>query len=448
MSSLRSSREIQGNVLAPFPDEQQAFLLLRFTGQSGARELLTDLLPGITTTAELLQSPPCVCRGVGLTRSGLSRLAPEWQADLEPFVAFHEGALARAPRLRDVGPSGPERWVFGGPRQPTVDAVLTLAAVDPEALSTEAVRWREQAESRGVELVFDQRGARLPGAMAGCEHFGFKDGISQPAVRGFDPADPEAPEERTPTGARLLPAGEIILGRPRLATAGGESPPAPCADWMRDGSFQVLRRMTQDVPGWRAQLTQLAAAISAEHPISADHLAAKLIGRWQSGTPLAVAPDRDAPAFSAAEPDFTDDPCGFKTPRFAHIRKMYPRDDQFFERDWHRIIRRGVPFGPIYDPAAEVDAERGLLLNAFMASVENQFEFLMQAWANDPDFITADDGPDPLVGHSDMPATLRHPDGCRWHLRFERFVHTTGTVYAFAPALSALKGLAKGAFRR
>jgi Dyp-type peroxidase family len=378
-----------------------------------------------------------------LTAAGLSKLAPAWAPDLEPFLAFREGAASRAPRLRDHGPSAPERWVFGMPFQPSVDLVLTLAASEAAEVDEEAARWCRRARSHGSHLLFDQRGARLPGAMAGCEHFGFKDGISQPAVRGFDLSAGGETDERTPTGARLLPAGEFILGRPRLAADGGEARPRPCAAWMRDGSFQVVRRLTQDVPGWRNQLARLAASLSPAHSMCPHQLAAKIIGRWQSGAPLALSPDQDDHSAPEAEYDYNDDPFGHKTPRFAHVRKMYPRDDAFFERDWHRIIRRGIPFGPVYDGPEDAGAERGLLLNAYMASLENQFEFLMRGWANDPDFIEAGDGPDPLIGESGLPATLRHPEGCPSKLHFERFVHTSGAVYTFVPARSVVARLAE-----
>lgn len=435
MLDLRDSDAIQGNVLTPFPDCEQAFLLFHFSGAEGARALLAEILPRLTTTARLLRSPPRVGRGIGLTASGLTRLAPAWAADLDPFVAFLEGPAVRAPRLRDHGSSAPKRWVFGAPDQPAVDAVLTIAASEPGAVDEEAIHWRQRAEALGVSLLCDQRGARLPGAMAGCEHFGFKDGISQPAVAGFDDS------------GRLIPAGEFILGRPRLAACGGEADPRPCPDWMRDGSFQVLRRLTQDVAGWRAQLTRLAASLSSSVPSQCPRqLAAKLMGRWPSGAPLALAPERDDPVPLDADFDFNDDPYGYKTPRFAHVRKMYPRDDAIFERDWHRIIRRGIPFGPVYEPeGGSSGAERGLLFNAFMASLENQFEFLMRGWANDPDFFEAGDGPDPLIGESRVPATLRHPERCSTPLRFERFVQTTGCVYAFVPARSVVARLAQDA---
>lgn len=55
-------------------------------------------------------------------------------------------------------------------------------------------------------------------------------------------------------------------------------------------------------------------------------------------------------AAKASDFDYQDDPYGLKTPRFAHARKMYPRSSLAIDKEWHRIIRRGVPFGATYDP--------------------------------------------------------------------------------------------------
>ena len=39
--------------------------------------------------------------------------------------------------------------------------------------------------SSGVHIIFKQHGANLPGSLAGHEHFGFLDGVSQPGIRGY-----------------------------------------------------------------------------------------------------------------------------------------------------------------------------------------------------------------------------------------------------------------------
>ena len=449
---LRASEEIQGNVLAPFPEEHQAFLMLSLADPGGARRWLRRVLSGITATAQVNAAPgggtvageSAVYRSLGLSYRGLGRLSPAALAGLEAFEAFRQGPAARAAKLRDRGPGAPERWAFGGPGQAPVDALLTLASTSLERLEgaiEEERRLASDLADNGVDVVHVERGGLLPGAMAGREHFGFRDGISQPAVLGHDdPAEGE-PERR------LTPAGEFVLGHPRHG-AGGLGPPIACPAWMHDGTFQVFKRFHQDVPGWRAQLAAASAELAGRGvPISADELAARLIGRWPSGAPLAHSPEVDNGAAPGVF-DYEDDPHGLKTPRFSHIRKMYPRSNLVVDREWHRLIRRAVPFGPVYDPEAGPgfgpDVERGLLMNSFMASIEQQFEFLLRGWAHDPDFFEADDGPDPLIGEDAAPVTLRCPLHGRQALSFQRHVHATGAVYAFVPSLSALRNLAAG----
>lgn len=442
---LRASEEIQGNVLAPFPEEHQAFLMLSLADPGGARRWLRRVLSGITATAQVNAAPVggkgALYRSLGFGHRGLGRLSPAALAGLEAFEAFRQGPAARAAKLRDRGPGAPERWAFGGPGQAPVDALLTLASTSSERLE-EALEEERRLADDGVDVVHVERGGLLPGAMAGREHFGFRDGVSQPAVLGHD-----GPAEGEPAG-RLTPAGEFVLGHPRHG-AGGLGPPLACPAWMHDGTFQVFKRFDQDVPGWRAQLAAASAELAGRGvPMSADELAARLIGRWPSGAPLAHSPEVDSGAAPGAVFDYEDDPLGLKTPRFSHIRKMYPRSNLVVDREWHRLIRRGVPFGPVYDPEAGPgsgpDAPRGLLMNSFMASIEQQFEFLLRGWAHDPDFFEADDGPDPLIGEDAAPVTLRCPLHGRQALSIQRHVHAAGAVYAFVPSLRALRSLAVG----
>jgi len=226
---------------------------------------------------------------------------------------------------------------------------------------------------------------------------------------------------------------------------------------MANGSFQVFRRLRQDVPGWWAQVTARHDSLPSDDPMSADLLAAKLVGRWRSGTPLENAPERDNRSARDRERDndfdYSNDPEGHSTPRFAHIRKMYPRDTRF-DDDRRRILRRGIPFGRPFDPAAGrgrgVDAHRGLLFNVFMASIEEQFEFLQTAWANAANFpgnVLGDrkqDGPDPVIGEDPAPARLSREGHEDTTLDFRRFVATSGAVYAFAPSLTMLRRLGAG----
>lgn len=464
---LRNSDQIQGNVLAGFRKDRQQLLFVNFAGNStAARNWLSALLPIVATTAQVATfnaafsaarsagggdptSLAATWLNVSLTASGLRTLS-----GADPFTGgqadvFVDGAVASAPRLGDTGVDGPEHWLFGRADQ-VIDAVITIQA-DRE--SDFAVMIAEQIDglaANGLSIVFVQAGATLLGGRAGHEHFGFKDGISQPGVAGFDEPDPNDPKQvKGQPGTDLINPGAFVLGYPDQ-----DGSVAAVPQWMHNGSFHVIRRLAQDVPGWWAQVEGEAACLPATAPLSSEALAAKLVGRWRTGTPLAKAPDQDLPGvLSSSDNDFdyqTDDPDGHKTPRFAHIRKVYPRDAQppgEPEAERRRIIRRGIPFGAPFDPSSGrgegVDAERGLVFAAFMASIENQFEFLQATWANNADFPDAAVGSDPVIG-TNSPVTLVREKEPPAQLSFDRFVRTEGALYAFAPSISTLRALANG----
>ena len=81
-------------------------------------------------------------------------------------------------------------------------------------------------------------------------------------------------------------------------------------------------------------------------------MAARFVGRWPSGAPLAKFQDGD-PLLPEEfdDNDFKyfeneekspglltklDDKEGQTTPRFAHIRKVYPRDDGLSDNRWSK----------------------------------------------------------------------------------------------------------------
>lgn len=480
--------EIQGNILAGFNKDHQTFLFLQFPTTDGqhdgqrARAWLGDLLPRVASSRDVATfneqfsharannggDDPTDLKalwvGLSLTGHGLLALASDLQADLAN-PAFRLDALTRGAaepaRIAALRDDDPADWVVGRADQ-DIDALVTVAADAPDDLRVELDRQRTIAARRGVVVAFEQQGNTLAGHRRGHEHFGFKDGVSQPGVVGFDEADPENPKQKKDhPGTDLLQPGEFLLGYP--GEGGAIRPHAP---WMENGSFHVFRRLSQDVPAWWAQAeTQRQVLLERDpaHPVSPDLLAAKLVGRWRSGTPLANAPDRDNRSardrkddndfeFVSNPPEEDDDPEGVKTPRFAHIRKMYPRNDAFADNERHRILRRGIPFGLHFDPALGrghgVDADRGLCFAAFMTSIPDQFEFLQERWANEPNFFDAGDGPDPVIGTDPVSTvTLRRSGGITNQLDFRRFVRTTGAVYLFAPSCSTLRELADGTIR-
>lgn len=114
---------------------------------------------------------------VSFTAHGIRMLAGE-----DPFSsegvpdAFIDGAAPSADRLGDVGHNGVDHWLFGRSDQ-TIDAVITIQADRQKDFEVELARQQGLPASHGLTVLFEQSGATLPGARAGHEHFGFKDGI-------------------------------------------------------------------------------------------------------------------------------------------------------------------------------------------------------------------------------------------------------------------------------
>ncbi len=465
---LADPQQIQGNILRPFRGRHQAFLFLSFrSNRAGARSWLGAVADRVAGTEDVraarqLAGPDApALLNVGLTATGLVLLHGEVAGDLAPFEAFWQGPLGTrlddagrlttaAALLGDVDRSDPRNWAIGAPDGPPVDVLLTIAADDPRVLDRAVLREVREAKDAGLR-VLPVKGGGSSGEQRGevlrdshdrpIEHFGFADGISQPAIRGFhDPA-------HVRPGSPFIAAGEFILGcvgerRPQ------SSPPQPTpAPWMHGGSFQVFRRLNQDVAAWWKRMDELG---------DPDLQAARALGRYHDGTPLAPGADRKKPN----EFDYAGDPDGEHTPFHAHIRKMNPRDDDVFRGRSRKMLRRGIPFGPKFDRRRPDERERGLIFNAYVTSIEEQYEFVQRRWANDPMFpgstlkqydrIAADrvDGLDPILGDSAQSAARRLPSGVVEQIKpaaFGGFITTTGALYAFAPSLPVLRLLAGAA---
>jgi Dyp-type peroxidase family len=388
---------------------------------------------------------------------------------------FAEGMAARAATIGDVDRSAPGQWdpLF----KEEIDAVAVVAA----DVEDQVVHWKERvghhAHAHAVTVLgaIDGRVRDLGGPEQGHEHFGFKDGVSQPGIAGLT-------EGEGKTGQQLLPAGEFILGQPRLGEPeasrpdGYEPTPRPPAppfpDWAKNGSYAVFRRLRQDVAAFRAFLADNAAATGGD----GEMLGAKLVGRYKSGAPLEmtrkeaeehgtnagfVPADTEERADPAASNDFSYEPQdgdGHLVPRGAHIRKAFPRDEQppgQPDAERHRILRRGIPYGPEFEegeaPYGEAPPpdkrDRGLLFLCYQASIAEQFEVVQRRWADnlEGEFPRPGDSKDPIIAQdeSDEPSFAFPPDHAgEAHLAVKRWVQNTGGEYLFSPSIDGLKVLA------
>lgn len=498
---LREDTEVQGDVLAGFKKDHMQLLFLRFEDQQLARTWLKQLRPLIATTSQVARFNREFSRarsysggddpknlnalwyGISFTFEGLTFLTGhnplpgiDSNSTDGPLKAFVEGPAKRAAALGDTGPNAPQNWLFGNFGDGRVHAVLTVAADQAHVLRATLGDVRQDLARAKIVTVYEQEGATLEGPRRGREHFGFKDGVSEPAIKHLDEPDPENPiYEKGHPGTLLVNPGEFVVGLER------ERPhPLPYPEWAQSGSFQVVRRLAQDVPGWWAgvaeQLKVLKEAKAAPPEATTEWLAARLVGRWRSGTPVAKCPHADMSYNAESSSDnlisFKDDPKGTTTPLWSHLRKTNPRDGfpdpkggTFPDRKFNhrRIMRRGIPYGLPFDPSASAlngpDAPRGLVFVCYQADLYRQFEFIQRDWMNDETFPKPNPnthheevepgrhpaGADPVAGEETVVSWERpNGDGEPVPLKFSQFVRTEGAVYAFLPSISVIDQLAEG----
>jgi Dyp-type peroxidase family len=490
--------DIQGDILVGLLKRVEKFVFFTVgTGEEDKAAFRTFLSTlQITTMQECLRQRAAVAASkaagstallstpglnIAFTRSGLEVLgADEFAAD-----EFNAGMAASRDGLADPDPAG---WTILGPNQPVDGVFLVTGATEAEVDNVIALRLAPAA-ANGWTHVHTEVGTVRPDPVAGHEHFGYADGVSQPAVRGqvapgvpLDPTTGSDPDQAEP-GRDLLWPGEFIFGYPGQDPGAAEfteqgPPPDPDTDFTRNGAFLVFRRLTQQVPEFDLSVKAAAVAIRADiippggEP-SADLVGAQLVGRWKSGAPLINAPHADDPAVAegtvgALDFEFDGDREGLLCPWAAHIRKAYPRDDvrhnvgptrtavdaaEAFTQT-HRMMRRGIAFGPELTAAEALAGtttqQRGLLFACYVTNIFDQFEFVQQFWVNDPTFVQPDSGVDAVIGQSltdaTLPFTFGMPfvnSGDKATRELGRFVHMEGGEYFFAPSLTTIGALAK-----
>ena len=105
--------------------------------------------------------------------------------------------------------------------------------------------------------------------------FGFRDGVSQPLLKGID-----TPADFSKTKSMQTDRNKIMVTIPPADPTGGtEANPFKRPPWMVDGSFLVFRKFEQDVQGFQTLTAKFGSAACT----TADQCGAKLMGRWMSG---------------------------------------------------------------------------------------------------------------------------------------------------------------------
>ncbi|WP_036362910.1 Dyp-type peroxidase [Mycobacterium asiaticum] len=431
--------DIQHILLTRTPALTGRYEFLTFDDPRAGRAWLTELLDVVQSAADVRATVDNSRRWVTLafTWTGLRALGIAHDA-LDTFPdAFREGMAARADILGDTGANHPRHWLGG------------LASADLHAIAI--LFARDDTESRRCIDEHDALLARCPGVRSlshlelnatppfdyAHDHFGFRDRLSQPVIKGSG-------EEPTPGSGDPLEPGEFILGYPDEEGVCLANLPEPHV-LSRNGSFMAYRRLQEHVGLFREYLGANAAT-----PEEQELLAAKFMGRWRSGAPLVLAPTHDDPTLGADPMRNNDfdygqmDPFGYACPLGAHARRLNPRDTAH-NMNRRRMIRRGATYGPaLPDGAPDDGVDRGIAAFIICANLVRQFEFAQNVWINDKTFHELGNEHDPICGTQDgtLDFTVPKRPIRKVHKGLPAFTTLRGGAYVFLPGLNALRYIA------
>ncbi|ESK93085.1 fungal peroxidase [Moniliophthora roreri MCA 2997] len=461
--------DIQGDILIGMKKKKELFFFFGIQDAATFKaKLASDIHGLITPTTQLLDTAlqPTTATNIAFSQTGLNALGIN---DPLNDDLFNAGQLDG---FKNLGDPGTGNWVQGFVGT-SIHGVFLIAS-DTQANVDAGLTNIQNILGNSIVEIHRLQGASRPGNEEGHEHFGFMDGIGQPAIRGF---------VRGPLpGQGIVDPGVILTGEEGDLQATSRPP------WAKGGSFLAFRQLKQRVPEFHKFLADNALSVPGlTQQENIDLLGARMVGRWKSGAPVDLRPLRDDPDL-AADPqrnnlftyDHTDIDPGFDIntnqtfcPFSAHTRKTRPRLD-LGTNEFAPIMRAGIPYGPEVTEAegsaqASSDSpelERGLAFVSYQSDIGRGFAFIQQTWANNPGFLRGENsksllavfasmeltdecqGEDPIIGSAnngnppgDAPrsvtglnplnftmAIVVHPD----------FVISRGGEYFFSPPISAL----------
>jgi Dyp-type peroxidase family len=514
--------DIQGNVVPGFNKPHQYVLCFALGEVKQGKQFLREILPHVSTLEEVLafrrlyrarkkrlgrkpkEELNATWLNVAFSYPGILKLAPGDAAfESDPFKI---GLPDRSPLLGDPtsadSEGSPHNWVVGAP-DAVPDIFLILAGDRQEDLQRKVEFVRQQAADHGLQCLYDEEMNTLESdGVTGREHFGFKDGISQPGVRGrlstlandFLQERYIAPEVLPDSllygypGQFLSWPGEFVFGYPGQTLdpliPGSIKTEGPA--WTKNGSFLVFRRYKQDVKQFWQFMLETSEKLTQEgefKDMSPEKAAAMLLGRWPGGAPFARVQDHDDKTLGADPmannyfryasdscpvamvngyqdhyPQAKADPIGLTCPMAGHIRKVNTRDTSndaggTLASFQQRLLRRGLPFGPPLlnplDPNEPdpVNGNRGLMFMSYQTSIENQFEFLRNRWMSNRFSPRNPGGDDIAIGLNGNYGQHRERSGIVFDDKAQavplatdkQWITPTGGGYFFSPSISAIE---------
>ena len=347
-----------------------------------------------------------------------------------------------------------------------IDGIMLLYACDETSLNKLIAKEKNSMGEVGIEVL-----TTLFGRFESREHFGFKDGNSQPIIEGTEQALCLSKKQRR---ISVVKPGEFVLGYENERGAKvtfSYSTAQGTRNLARNGTYLVFRQLEQHVDVFDRFLSETAALLHGgpeekaqkerkepkERTDGMEWVAARLIGRNFNGKPLIPRGENSCGPDNKRN-DFLydlEDPFGLACPIGAHIRRANPRDALGHNPEtalrlskMHRIIRRGRIYGGAESPNKndEKSGPCGLHFICLNADIAGQFEMIQHTWLNGASFNGLYEETDP-VSHYRLPndkscITFQHrPTNLR--IPIPKFVTVRGGGYFFLPGINALQSLAR-----
>lgn len=409
---------------------------------------------------------------VAFTAAGFSHLGfPEGDepGTMATFpTVFNLGMSSRQRVLGDYEQSDPLKWRWSDAesKQPVHVALFVYGKSKPEC---DKLLGLHRNKLTGASFVVHELDTQPTDKGINYEHFGFRDGISQPVIRGTQrfargaqPRDIMAPGEfilgyksnqgyfpPTPVVARKSDIRNHLASVPTSAESrfsAFQDPRPHVRDFGRNGTFLAIRQFEQHVTAFDEYAERSARKLTDDlvdqtrlpnligGAVTSDWIKAKMMGRWQDGVPLIDRPVWTPPAENAAEKsscegdhkhahakhahrqsrmrkdtdlDFgVDDPQGLHCPFGAHIRRANPRGSLAPGDDSQLAITNRHRLLRRGRPYQQ-GGEKGLLFVGLCADLERQFEFIQQSWIGAPGFAGLTNEPDPVASVKSAAASTR-----------------------------------------
>lgn len=486
---------LQGNILKSYGRNLAVYLFLTFKGSADdVRQWISTFSERYVTSAlrqhhetqeyKLNNISGHLCANFYLSAKGykaigfndLNGFGEYSEEDAEnktPKVLFKDGMKSQD-SIATLHDPNFDTWEIGYRQESPakeIHALVLLADDNRERLVDVVMRVRDSMTDL-AEVIVEENGYMLransdkedePGKPI--EHFGFRDGISQPL---FYQSDVEK---------------EIKQGREKW------DPSAPLKlalikDPFTDeedcfGSYLVFRKLEQNVKKFKSLEKQLAVSLGLSDAES-GRAGALIVGRFKNGVPVILSGSPDVGEstqlnnfnYNIDDPSLKDihNRTHNKCPYHAHIRKTNPRGDTvrglIDEPELnHRIVRRGITYGARESDDSnqptlgdEPETGVGLLFVCFQANIPKQFGFIQSQWVNESMFPAIEGtgenpnrviGLDPVIGQYPIDSTIGGQKWCPvWGddageqvFDIRNVVKLIGGEFFFAPSISFLTGL-------